>query len=268
MNHSFTETSLAKLQQERNNLFATHSNEITTAMEARKIVHINNMRQSCKCGNRSYSMLDLNSGRFIHHCSAYSKLLPYQSIHTDRDDNWKEANRLCHPDDVMCNTETDILFYRQLMALPAEQQLHFVMVCLRRLRTINNDYNIFLLRVHVIDMDENHIPWLVMVETELMTQFKPQNYYPNRQFFLLNEHDNSIHKQFEAYSTELLTKQEYEVLVLACKHYSIVKMADKLFVAPNTIKSHRSQIIEKLNASSLSLACLMAANLRIVEKCK
>lgn len=268
MNQSFTETSLAKLQQERNSLFDSHNNIITPAMEARKVVHVNNMRQMSKSGNRSFSLLDLHAGRFTHHFSAYSKLLHHASIQPDHADNWKEANRLCHPDDIAGNTETDILFYRQLMELTPDQQLHFVMLCLRRMRNKNNEFNIYLLRTYVIDMDDNRMPWLVVVESELMSQFNPKNYYPNRQYFLLNEHDNFIQERFEEYSTELLTKQQYEVLDLACNHLSTEKMAKKLFITTNTIKSHRSQIIEKLNAPTLTLACLMAVNLRLIEKKK
>jgi len=255
---------LTELQMERSTLFSSHSNVVTPNMEIRRSVLINNMKQQSKSGNRTLCLLDLNMGRFIHHISAY-KSQQQPSIVTEQPDNWQHANQLCHPNELLLNTETDILFYRQLMALPPEQRIHFVMLCLRRLRNKNNGHNIYLLRVNVVELDDMGHPWLVMVEAELMTQLKPKIFYPNRQYFITNEQDNSIRTQFSEHCISHLTNQEYEVLELACNGFSIEEMAKKLFISISTVKTHRSQIIEKLNAASLPYACTMAVNLRMID---
>jgi DNA-binding CsgD family transcriptional regulator len=57
----------------------------------------------------------------------------------------------------------------------------------------------------------------------------------------------------------------FEVLVLTHQHKTIAETASQLFVSVTTIKSHRSQIKEKLNAPSLPLACILANKLRLFE---
>jgi len=261
----FTKPTLACLQNERNNLFNSHTLVITPEMEPRKPFHIENMRRNSKFSNQSYSLLDLDMIMISDTFSAYTKRLFKPSINTKKPGNWKYLNRLCHQDDIYFNTETDILFYNIVMSLEIKQRKHIQLQYTRRLKNRHNTYDLYIIRVHVLECDENGLPWLISIETELMPEFKTTNFHPNRQFILFNEADNVIEKRFVNESTNELTHQELEVLTLACKGYKMKEMLSMLFIEECTLKTHRSRIMEKLNAPSMELACIIARKLRLIE---
>ncbi len=49
---------------------------------------------------------------------------------------------------------------------------------------------------------------------------------------------------------ENLSPREYEVIQLISWEYSIIEIAQQLFLSPETIKSHRKNIIKKLNVKN------------------
>ena len=61
-----------------------------------------------------------------------------------------------------------------------------------------------------------------------------------------------------------LSKREFEVLVLISGGLSNQEIADKLFVSVNTIKTHSSNLFQKLNVSRRTQALQRAKELRII----
>jgi DNA-binding CsgD family transcriptional regulator len=55
-----------------------------------------------------------------------------------------------------------------------------------------------------------------------------------------------------------ISKREYEVLLLLSKGFSNQEIADKLFVSINTIKTHTSNLYEKLNAKNRTQVLIIA----------
>ncbi len=49
---------------------------------------------------------------------------------------------------------------------------------------------------------------------------------------------------------ENLSPREYEVIQLISWEYSTIEIAQQLFLSPETIKSHRKNIIKKLNVKN------------------
>lgn len=260
----FTKPTLACLQNERNNLFNSHTLVITAEMKPRKSFHTENMKRNSKFSNLSYSMLDLDI-IMIDTFSAYTKRLHKPDTNKAKPGNWKYTNRWCHQDDIYFNTDTDILFYNIVMSLEVKQRKHMQLQYTRRMKNKHNTYDLYIIRVHVLECDEHGTPWLISIETELMPEFKTTNFHPNRQFVLFNEDDNRIEKRFVTESTNELTHQELEVLTLACRGYKTEEMLSMLFIEKCTLKTHRSRIMEKLNAPSMELACIMARKLRLIE---
>lgn len=61
-----------------------------------------------------------------------------------------------------------------------------------------------------------------------------------------------------------ISKRELEVLLLMAKGYSNQEIADQLFVSLNTIKTHISKLLEKLEASRRTQAIQKARDLGII----
>jgi len=61
-----------------------------------------------------------------------------------------------------------------------------------------------------------------------------------------------------------ISKREYEVLKLMAKGLSNQEIADKLFVSLNTVKTHSSNIFQKLDARRRTQAIQRAKELRLI----
>ncbi|MCJ7936076.1 MAG: response regulator transcription factor [Chryseobacterium sp.] len=55
-----------------------------------------------------------------------------------------------------------------------------------------------------------------------------------------------------------LTRREKEILAEAAKGFTTNQMAEKLFISPHTVESHRKNLIEKFQTSNLSSAIKLA----------
>jgi len=71
---------------------------------------------------------------------------------------------------------------------------------------------------------------------------------------------------FDASALERLgiSKREHEVLALISKGLSNQEIADKLFVSLNTVKTHSSNIFQKLGVSRRTQAVQRAKELRLI----
>jgi len=61
-----------------------------------------------------------------------------------------------------------------------------------------------------------------------------------------------------------ISKRELEVLELMASGHSNQEIADKLFVSPNTVKSHAASLFEKLDAKRRTQAVENAKRLRLI----
>ena len=61
-----------------------------------------------------------------------------------------------------------------------------------------------------------------------------------------------------------LSKQEYKILVLMARGLSNLEIANNLFISENTVKSHVSKILTKLNAKRRTQAIRIGRDLDII----
>lgn len=80
-------------------------------------------------------------------------------------------------------------------------------------------------------------------------------YIPNPENFILNEKELSKRK---------ISKRELEVLELMSLGFSNQEIAEKLFVSLNTIKTHSSNLFEKLDAKRRTQAIETAKKLQLI----
>lgn len=259
-------SSFAEMMNERLHLFDDHRNVITPEMKKREQAIIEGLIQNSKCGNRSVSLLDMNLGRYTYHFSAHKNRLKHAVIDINMIDNWQYANMLCPKEDQYRYAESEILFYKRLMSLPSEQCKQLVMINIRRLRNKNNDFDLYLVRCNVVACDEDGMPWLLFVETLLLPHFKAKEFFPLRLYILLDEKNHDIIQRYEEDNIDTLTDKECEVLRL--KYYfdlTTEEIAAQLNKSVPTIKSHVQQVMEKLYAPSLHMACVLAKLMRRYE---
>jgi DNA-binding NarL/FixJ family response regulator len=64
---------------------------------------------------------------------------------------------------------------------------------------------------------------------------------------------------------DTLTPREQEIMVLLAQGFSSKKIAEKLFISPNTVENHRSNILRKLNIHNTIELVRYAARLGIIN---
>lgn len=62
-----------------------------------------------------------------------------------------------------------------------------------------------------------------------------------------------------------LTERELEILQQICQGLSNEEIADKLFISPKTVKSHKSNLLEKTNSKNIQGLILFAIKNKIVK---
>ncbi|MBI4645921.1 MAG: response regulator transcription factor [Bacteroidia bacterium] len=74
-------------------------------------------------------------------------------------------------------------------------------------------------------------------------------YYSNEVVAIMMEHVKSEKKQAE--QTKALTPRELEIIQLICQEYSTAEIAEKLFLSPLTVETHRKHILRKTNSKTI-----------------
>jgi DNA-binding CsgD family transcriptional regulator len=261
-----TKPTFAQMMNERIHLFDNHCNVITPDMKIKEQAIVEEMEQNSKCGNRSVSLLDMHLGRYTYHLSAHKNRLKHSVIELNMIDNWHYVNMICPKDDLYSHAESEILFYKRLMSLPYEQCKQLVMTNIRRLENKDNGYDLYLICCNVKACDESGLPWLLQVETLWLPHYKAKEFVPLRQYFLLAKNGHNIIQRYDEDKIDTLTDKEDEVLRL--KYYrdlTTEEISAVLEKSVPTIKSQIQQIMEKLYAPSLHMACMLAKLMRMYE---
>jgi len=63
----------------------------------------------------------------------------------------------------------------------------------------------------------------------------------------------------------VLSKREKEVLLLICQGYSNKEIAEQLFISPNTVENHRSNLLSKTGTRNAAHLVLFAIKEKIIE---
>ena len=71
-------------------------------------------------------------------------------------------------------------------------------------------------------------------------------------------------KKWEKEQKKGLSEREKEILILAAQGHTVDQIADKLFISKSTVKYHRNNLFEKVNASSITEALWLAAEKKMI----
>ena len=206
--------SLFELLEEYSNLFRGHYSIVSKEMETRLTMWMDCLRILSKCGNRTYSLLNLNNGKIENCFTAHSQCNEHPVIHLLNPANKKKLVDSYHRKDCYTNIETLNLMYNKLMSLPFEQRMEFVLNCLQRFKNKIGNYDIYLIRISVIEYDALGIPWILLIEAELLKEYNTNDFFPVRHFVLLNKENGEVKKHFDDLNLNHLTDQEFKVLKL------------------------------------------------------
>lgn len=258
-----TEPTQSELVEARNSRLAHHRNLTNPEMDARNIIKVEQLRQMAIKESNSYFFIELCHKKFTHIFSAYHPYLIHPTIKVTDPENMSQMNLRADPDTVRFNLESDIMFYDLLMAQPFEQRRNFVSVMLRCLKDEEGKFHVWLFTTSVNECDVVATPCSLIAKGERMDLFSAEKFYPYRQFYLANETNPDKPILLESDNKHVLTGKELKVLELSIARHTIKEIAKELEVQSSTIKSHRKQVMLKLNAPTFSLACMMAKRLKI-----
>jgi len=102
------------------------------------------------------------------------------------------------------------------------------------------------------------------IEKAINDVMKGESYFSNE---LLRKIINSIgRKNNRALTTKtILTDRELEVLKLICAGLTTDEIAQKLYISPKTVKSHRSNLLEKTNCKNTPEMIIFALKNKYIE---
>lgn len=63
-----------------------------------------------------------------------------------------------------------------------------------------------------------------------------------------------------------LTRREKEILLEAAQGYTTAQIAERLFISPHTVESHRKNLIEKFNSKNLSTVIKLATEYGLIRQ--
>jgi DNA-binding CsgD family transcriptional regulator len=261
-----TKPTFAQLMNERLQMLDDHRNVLSPEKEARKLVIAETLLHGSKCGDQSNSLLDMHLAQITHHYSVYSNRLKHDVVNSNLTDNWNLVHLLCPQEDVYSVAEGEVAFYNCVMSLPPEECMQLVMTNLRRLENKNGGYDLYLIRCKVVECDENGVPWLVLIETFLLLQFKVREFVPLRQVFLVDKKSNKIIQRFETDNVDPLTDKERQVLLL--KYHSDITneaIGLQLNMSIPTVKTHLNQAMEKMCSHTVQMICLLIKFMRVFD---
>lgn len=167
---------------------------------------------------------------------------------------------LIHPDDMDFVSRAEKQAYEFLFSqIPREKVTRYKASYNFRFQTADGSYKLFNHQALVLTTDENHnFIKALNIHTDI-SHFTPKN---NHKFSLIGMGGEPSYLNMEvaekkptvALAQNQFSKREIEVIRLIGKGYSSKRIAELLFISPQTVRTHRKNILAKSgcrNASEL-----------------
>ncbi|TLX75310.1 response regulator transcription factor [Labilibacter sediminis] len=103
------------------------------------------------------------------------------------------------------------------------------------------------------------------LETAIRSVMDGINFFPHN---LMHKIIFKVSNKAEGSTTNIkteLSRREKEVLLLVCKGYSNKEIAEKLFISPNTVENHRSNLLSKTGARNAAHLVFQAIKDGLIE---
>ncbi|MBI1222287.1 MAG: response regulator [Bacteroidetes bacterium] len=91
------------------------------------------------------------------------------------------------------------------------------------------------------------------------------NYYSPEVIGSFMRHRNAESKKQKKDIREVLTAREIEIVQLICKEMTTAEIAEKLFISPRTVDTHRKHILEKTDSRSVVSLIKLAFEHRLIS---
>ncbi len=170
---------------------------------------------------------------------------------------------ILHPGDVQffVKCEDLVAYFLTRIVKPNKITSYKINYCLR-LKTKENSYRLFLLQIITLKVDEKGSLLKVFDSfTDISHLTTLNNYklsifgldgelsYPEIDVFKENPFDDYVPFNLDA-EGHPFTKREFEIINFLIKGFSTKDISNKLFISPQTVLTHRRNILKKTNAKN------------------
>jgi DNA-binding CsgD family transcriptional regulator len=198
-----------------------------------------------------YALYDPHK-RILQVCHSFFGNTMDYPVDSDKGGNCLEhIEELTHPDftEHIAGVESDA--YDFLMNLPAEERSNFYLVFLRLMKSKENGYVCVVHKINVAVMDDNKVPYLLMLKTEQLMDMEKEKEDYFRHWNMLPYNFIQPKKTGSRCLKQLLTPTQFEVALLHGIGMTNQKMAKLLFLSPETIRTHFDHIRSKLHVNNM-----------------
>ncbi|OZV69936.1 LuxR C-terminal-related transcriptional regulator [Winogradskyella aurantia] len=158
-----------------------------------------------------------------------------------------------HPEDIemWLKALNDLMNYT-LSSIAVEDRNNMTYTWNYRLRNGNDDYVNIVQNTTPLEFDKDNKPIIGLAHYTVLHHEIPTQVCATAK--LLNDNKEYVTKFFNNYSQKLLTdgisNRERDIIRLLVLNKSSKEIAEKLSISPNTVDTHRRNILKKLNISS------------------
>lgn len=199
-------------------------------------------------GEFYYYVLNLTNSTLSHHHEDILKIHGLQQY----PENLKEITDLIHPDDIDFVMKAEQTVVEKILEIGMNHQLHLKSSYCFRMKTANNNYELFHHQaIHTLEDESKKLIQAINIHTNIhyITRQNPYTVLisgisPRTDFHQIKVENSSSVNQ----SSESLTKREKEILSFIAKGYSGMEISKMLIVSEHTVRTHRKNILRKTNS--------------------
>lgn len=246
---------VSELKTEFQELLQAHTCTVTNYLKFKRDAQFEILPKLTKQKANTYTVFDMNEGRYVFHSSAHGKWLNAPCIEIDRQDNTGLLYELTHPDDLSNVLKNKLKGFSDLMKLQAEERPDFSFRYLSRIKDNKGGYQLYIHCVSVLMCDEKDIPWLILIVTERLPECccnekcmaDIYNLFPLPDC-TKNLNNNDLY----------LSAHHLKILGMVYDGLDQHQIASNLNISPDTIRGHYTLIRKKLNVKSILMSSIYA----------
>ncbi len=205
--------------------------------------------------NNAYEIFDLLSKEHVFFSSKFLGILGYDLENMHTYDAEELFDSKIHPDDYLKMTEIGVYFIEMMLKAGIEDIRNSKLFFDFRMLNVNNEYIRVIKQHKILEFDEKGNPWLTMgiinvspeKNLDLPVKARLVNTLTGETFYFPDNIPEKAKKH-------PLSERELKVLELVSNGYSSKEISEKLFIATNTVNTHRQRIIEKLGVRNTTEA--------------
>lgn len=157
--------------------------------------------------------------------------------------------------------QAGFLFYNDL---PIEERLKYIISYDFRLKQPNKHTLLISHKLAPLVLDKSSNIWLALCLVSASSNKSPGNIIIQKMNSDKIFRYHTDEKFWETQPSVKLTKMEKEILLLSSQGFTIAEIAQRLFIAESTVKSHRTNILNKLKVNNIGEAIACAANYKLI----